>query len=183
MRTKISVNSPSMTAGLYFAKPGMLFNKNYSYVNPEGQKISPEGVRYFEDESITLPVREKFANVPILKKLSAKHDTFVNLVTIFDKDLNQNRFARINISYADYLKKQVNHYEIDAHNPSMKYSFLNLLDDAIRSFFLIDESPKKVIRPEDDALHVALKNIKRVIDKQEQRTPVQRVLKFLKFKH
>lgn len=99
-----------MKSGLYFAKPGVLFNPNANYVNPEGQKITEKGVRYFESIELSESIRKKIAEIPFIKELSEKYETFVSVIQA--KTNSGEPIGKIEIQYANYKKKKVKRYEI-----------------------------------------------------------------------
>ena len=102
-------NNPSMTAGLYFAKPGVLFNPNVSFVDTEGQKITQKGVRYFENNELAENIRKRISEIPFVKELSKKYETFVTVIQSKPKDTTN--IQKIEIQYADYEKNKVKKYE------------------------------------------------------------------------
>ncbi|MCM1003238.1 MAG: hypothetical protein NC408_02735 [Candidatus Gastranaerophilales bacterium] len=109
MKVSSAANSPSMKAEIHFAKPGVLFNKNASYTKPEGQKISSEGIRYFEDTKVPAEIKDRVQSIPLVKKLSEAHDVFVNYISICYKQPNMT-VTRLRVLYADYSKKLATEY-------------------------------------------------------------------------
>ncbi len=73
-------NSPEFKAGLYFSRSSsVLFNRNHNitFRTPDQPQVSSEGFRYFEDKNIPEELKERFANIPFVKKLAQKFDTFI----------------------------------------------------------------------------------------------------------
>ena len=111
-------NRTSFKAGLYFAKsPYILFNKktpisyfaNEKFVyNFYNSKIltSNEGFRYIEDDIISSDMKKEIANMPIIKELSEKFDTFVvSYKPKFIKELKKYS-SLVDIFWADHSKEQ-----------------------------------------------------------------------------
>lgn len=139
--------SPNMTAGLYFSKPGVLFNPNANFVNPNGQKITPKGVRYFENTELAENIREKIAKIPFVKELSEKYETFVTVTQA--KPKYGNNTGKIEIEYADYKKNKVKRFEA--------YGFLTkpfrLFLEAVRSNAILGiKIPENLENPIDIAI-------------------------------
>ena len=66
--------------GLYFADKYPLFNprSNYtkSYLKGKELLFSENGYRYVENKEISQELKEKLSNIPFIKYLSEKYDTF-----------------------------------------------------------------------------------------------------------
>lgn len=111
MRINFRSNSaPSMKAGLYFSKTSnVLFNQNpnINYVTNEVVKISKEGSRYIEDTTIPQVIKKYFAEIPFIKELAQKFDTFIHFCKVPKGGrFNKSEFvAYAKISWADYSKK------------------------------------------------------------------------------
>ncbi|GEM_PF-3030591 len=67
--------------GLYFADKYPLFNprSNYtkSYLKGKELLFSENGYRYVENKEISQELKEKLSNIPFIKYLSEKYDTFI----------------------------------------------------------------------------------------------------------
>lgn len=112
MRVSSATNSPSMKSGVHFAQPGVLFNKNANYVKPEGQKISAEGIRYFEDKTIPADIKERIQSIPLVEKLAEDHDVFVNYRSI-DFLYPKLAITKLDVLYADYSKKLATTFSVE----------------------------------------------------------------------
>ena len=105
----IDNNAPSMQAGLYFTKnSNVLFNKNTNikYITDEIVQISQEGTRYIEDVKLSKAIKDRFAQIPFIKELTEKFETFVHFHEA-PKDSRTNQFEHVSyakISWADYTK-------------------------------------------------------------------------------
>lgn len=101
---------PSMKAGLYFTKTSnVLFNKskNLKYITDEIVKVSNEGSRYIEDTQISEAMKKRFMQIPFIKQLAEKFDTFIFFREI-PKDESFFKLDHISyskISWADYSLK------------------------------------------------------------------------------
>ena len=90
--------------GLYFAKPGILFNRSANYLNNNGALVSKTGVRYFEDTSVPQKIKDAVAKNEYIRDLAAMFDTFVCYscrISPFTKDW----LAQLHLSWADYTQK------------------------------------------------------------------------------
>ena len=63
--------------GLYFAKTTPLCNEGFNYVNKAEQKVSKQGIKYLEDKDIAANVKERISNIPFIKEMGEKFETFV----------------------------------------------------------------------------------------------------------
>ena len=73
-------NTPTMRAGLYFAKKSDLFlnkNTNIKHTTNEVIKISKEGYKFIEDRLIPETIKKRFARIPFIEELSKRFDTFI----------------------------------------------------------------------------------------------------------
>lgn len=91
-----------MKAWIHFAQTEVLFNKRANFLHPEGQKISSEGVRYFEDTNTPAEIKDRIKTIPLVKKLAEDHDVFVCYRSYTYSRLNE---SQIDVKYADYTKK------------------------------------------------------------------------------
>lgn len=110
---------PSMQAGLYFSKTSnVLFNKNANYKTGEIVKLSQEGFKYIEDTKTTQIIKEKFANIPFIKNLAEKFDTFIFFREI-PKGLYKNfdNFSFTKISWCDTTKKMAEIRRAEGNSP------------------------------------------------------------------
>jgi hypothetical protein len=101
-------NTPEFKAGLYFSRSSsVLFNRNHNitFRTPDQPQVSSEGFRYFEDKNISEELKEKFANIPFIKKLAQKFDTFI--WTGFSKEglFGKKNIVVTKIAWADLSKK------------------------------------------------------------------------------
>ena len=102
--------APAMKAGLYFTKKSnVLYNKDKKirYVTDEVVKVSKEGSRYIEDNLISKSIKDRFANIPFIKELSEKFDTFIFFRELPKEHKNNSGFHNLSfakIGWADYSK-------------------------------------------------------------------------------
>ena len=115
--------NPSMKAGLYFTKKtSVLYNKDpkIKFCTDEIVKVSEEGTRYIEDKLIPQSLKDRFANIPFIKELSEKFDTFVFFREI-PKDSKTNggfhNLSYAQIGWADYSKKMAQKRAVQGCSP------------------------------------------------------------------
>ena len=123
----IANNSPSMKSGLYFTKTSnVLFNKNpdIKYMTDEIVKVSKEGSRYIEDTKISQTLKDRFAQIPLVKELAAKFDTFIHFHEI-QKGGKNSQFENVSctqIIWADSKKPSIEKREFVGRSPLSKES-------------------------------------------------------------
>lgn len=96
--SKINYQNQINMQGLYFTKGTPKFNENLCFPAHKNSKYTESGVRYVEDKLIPKDLKEKFANLKIVKDLSEKFDTFIQYVSIGNinnKSKNYSSFAYI----------------------------------------------------------------------------------------
>ena len=122
--------SPSMKRGLYFTKGSIvLYNqdRNINFVTKEAVKVSNDDCRYIEDTLIPQSIKDRFANIPFVKKLSKQFDTFIFFreVQIGDKNnASGEHLAFANIGWADFSKKMAEKREVIGHSPKSQEAAL-----------------------------------------------------------
>jgi len=106
--------NPSMKA-VYFTEGQPLFNKAAKYVNKLGKevKVTPNGTQYFEDKSVKLTpiLKEKFENIPFIKKLSEKNEVFIQYFGEKTEHFGKDFFSYTTIRIPNYDKHIVMKYE------------------------------------------------------------------------
>lgn len=100
-------NQTSFQRGLYFVQsPTVLFDKT-AKLDVLTKKIvssSEEGYRYIEATAISPKIKEKIANIPFVKGLAEKFDTFVYLSKPFKNDYYNKHYSHLKIKWADSSK-------------------------------------------------------------------------------
>ena len=112
-------NKTSFKKGLYFAKtPYILFNKKtpinyfanekfkYNIFNSE-ILTSKEGFRYIKDDTTSTNIKKKIADLPFIKDLSERFDTFVVCHKPSFTDTLKKYSSVLEVFWADYSKGQV----------------------------------------------------------------------------
>ena len=118
-----SQNNPSMKAGLYFTKKSnVLFNKNnnVNFLTDDIVKTSKDGFRYIEDTSISQSVKDRFAEIPFIKSLAEKFDTFIFFREMPKGSKNNfsiENFSFTKISWADETKNHAQQRIVNGSSP------------------------------------------------------------------
>ena len=112
--SNLDKNASSFKAGLYFAKtPYILFNKkasiDYSRYNPIKNTIlkSKEGFRYIKDDITSADIKKEVTNLPFIKDLAERFDTFVVCHKPSFIDNLKKYSSVLEVFWADYSKGQV----------------------------------------------------------------------------
>lgn len=75
--SSINNNNQNFKA-LYFVKTMPLFSEAANYVRKDNVKLSKQGFKYKEDCEVPKSIQKKISNIPGIKNLSEKVDTFVH---------------------------------------------------------------------------------------------------------
>ncbi len=103
--------------GLYWAKPGVLYNKSAQYLKQDGISVSETGVRYIEDKSIPERIKKAVRESKFIMKLAKEFDTFISYYA-GESCLNRNtNVAFIKIGWADYSKKRAEEKIVFSESP------------------------------------------------------------------
>lgn len=105
-------NSPSMKAGIFYYEGLPLFNRKLEFLHPENQKVSPEGIRYFEDTTVPENIKSRIEEIPLVKTLAKCKDVFVWFRTTTKPSFSH---ARIDVLYADYSKSRAAHHRVEGY--------------------------------------------------------------------
>ena len=63
---------------LYFTKtPTVMLDKSAEFMEHEAVSVTKDGIRYLKDNDIPKKIAEKLAELPFIKKISNKYETFV----------------------------------------------------------------------------------------------------------
>lgn len=133
-------NTLEFKAGLYFSRSSsVLFNRNHNitFRTPDQPQVSSEGFRYFEDKNISEELKEKFANIPFIKKLAQKFDTFI--WTGFSKEglFGKKNIVVTKIAWADLSKKAAQEECVVAgSNISKEDSFDKMFEKLNKEIFI-----------------------------------------------
>ncbi len=115
-------HAPSMKSGLYFTKTSsVLFNQDptIKYATNSVINVSKEGSRYIKDTQIPQKIKDKFSEIPFIKELAEKFDTFIHFHET-PKGSNYNQFEHVSyakISWADYSQKYAQHRNFVGRSP------------------------------------------------------------------
>ena len=118
-----SKHAPVMKAGLYFTKnTNVIYNKDLDvrFLTDEIVKVSKEGSRYIEDNSISQRIKDRFARIPFINELSEKFDTFVFFRELPKEHKNNSGFHNISlarIAWTDNSKKMSERREVRGYSP------------------------------------------------------------------
>lgn len=90
--------------GLYFVKnPTVLFDKSAKldiFAN-EAVSLSKEGFKYVEDTVVSPKLKDKISNIPFIKDLAEKFDTFVYLSKPFNNTYYNKYYSHLKVKWAD----------------------------------------------------------------------------------
>ena len=112
--------NPNMKA-LYFAKTTPLCNKSLNYVNKADQKISKNGFKYLEDKVTDKSIKKRIANIPFVKEMAKKFETFVVYT--------ENKYGKIyNNQQKEYLS-MMEMFVVDTENLMVKNHLIMARDD------------------------------------------------------
>ena len=98
---------PNFQAGLYFTKSSV-FSKNCANISHVRKcaMASAEGYRYFPDTQIKPEIAERLKQIPIIKELAEKFDTFI-FFTEDAKGINEKYTSFVRVTWADPGKKNL----------------------------------------------------------------------------
>lgn len=120
---------PNFQAGLYFTKSSVL-SKNCPNIRfaRESAMESAEGYKYFPDIQIKPEIAERLKQIPFVKNLAEKFDTFI-FFTKDAKGINEKYTSFVSVTWADPGKKilQRKRY-IGLSENSSEEATANLLD-------------------------------------------------------
>ena len=121
--------------GLYFAKPGILFNRSANYLNNNGALVSKTGVRYFEDTSIPQKIKDAVENNKYIRDLASKFDTFV-CYSCNIGPFSKKWIAQLHLSWADYTEKYASQRQLfsDLENDSKESAEDSLIKNMEKQF-------------------------------------------------
>ena len=117
--------------GLYFVKnPTVLFDKsaNIDVFANEAVSLSKEGFKYIEDTIISPKMKDKISNIPFIKDLAEKFDTFVYLSKPFKNDYYNKYYSHLKVRWADGSNVLPSKYDvIGSSQKSSKCAISNLV--------------------------------------------------------
>lgn len=124
-------NQTSFQRGLYFVQsPTVLFDKT-AKLDSFAKKIvssSNEGYRYIEDTAISPKIKERIANIPFVKDLADKFDTFVYLSKPFKNNYYNKHYSHLKIIWADESKDIPQKCDVIGSSPkSSKIAVSNMI--------------------------------------------------------
>ena len=112
--------NPNIKA-LYFAKTTPLCNKALNYVNKADQKLSKNGFKYLEDKVINPNIKKRIKNIPFVKEMAKKFETFVVYT--------ENKYGKIyNNQQKEYLS-MMEMFVVDTENSAVKTHLIMARDD------------------------------------------------------
>lgn len=134
-----SVNNMGYTPSgkaLYFTKtPTIAIDKGMEFLSHENVSTSKKGIRYLKDDEIPREIRKKLGELPFIKKLSKKYETFVWFVE--SKTLDTYR-SWVKISHVkNGMDYATNHYVVGTSNADQIIARENLYSNIKNKKFLV----------------------------------------------
>lgn len=108
-------NNPSFQKGLYFTKTStVMFDKSKSLNCWAREHISTssDGFKYLENKSASKSLKETIANIPFVKDLAERFDTFVYLRKPFRSPYFGKNYSPLKIQWFDESKGAVQSVEV-----------------------------------------------------------------------
>ena len=115
---------------LYFVKGNPLFNHKYRYTGSNCVKLSKNGTQYIENLNITSETKGRLANIPFIKALAKKFETFVLYTGVLHDNVANNSVAidRIEIYWANKKYKKAKNAIVAAGTVNKPYDNAKLFN-------------------------------------------------------